>query len=169
MKASSFILIVVFVSRAALAGKGPAYVGTDNHPTGGPGATNQQVIFHLGDKGFHVEGPGKCGHLFLGGFAFGHPDPRLSDKNAVCGHGYVIRLLPPITGPAPLSILPIEPPMPVESGAQAVDAARLIRDMLPRLDKSDGDTAPVVLQIRDRILSMDVTNGYKFMPKRQPR
>jgi hypothetical protein len=140
----------------------------DTHPTGGPGATGEHMTFDFNDP--RIEGPGKCGHMFLGGFAFGHPDPRIKNPEAVCGHGYAAPAGPPHTGPAPLSILPIEAPMPVESGsASAVDAAKLIRDMLPKIDKSDGDKMPVVIQIRDTIRSLDVLSSAKSTPKRQVR
>jgi hypothetical protein len=165
MKVVCFATIVVLICSNAIAGtgaKGAVYTVADNHPTGGAGATGNRIRLKQGDP--RIQGPGKCGDLFLGGFAFGHPDPRIKDPSAVCGHGLVIPLFPSINGPAPLSILPIEAPMPVEG-----DAANVIRDLLPKIDKSDGDRMPVVIQIRDTIRSLDVLNGAKSTPRRQVR
>jgi hypothetical protein len=170
MKAVGFATIVVLICSNAIAGtgaKGAVYTVADNHPTGGAGATGNRLTLKQGDP--RIQGPGKCGNLFLGGFAFGHPDPRIKDPSAVCGHGLVIRLHAPITGPAPLSILPIEAPMPVESGGSAADAAKLIRDMLPKLDKAEGDQVAAVVQLRQNLRAMDSLISIKSTPKRQPR
>jgi len=181
MKTICFVAIVLAVllvaADGARAGKAQNehWLVFDNHPTGGTGATGQKETFALDDS--RIEGPGKCGHMFLGGTAFGHPDPRIKDPSAVCAHGIAARAPGPVsggpqggeTGPVPLSILPIEAPMPVEGGSASVDAARLIRDMLPKIDKSDGDKMPVVIQIRDTIRSLDVLSSAKNTPKRQAR
>lgn len=145
---------------------------TDDHPTGGGGATGKSLTFNWGDPSHKVEYSKACGNFYLAGFAFGHEDPHIKDPKAVCGHG-IIFFIPTggngNTGPQPLSILPIEAPMPIEPGqASAADAAKLIREMLPRLDKTDGDNMPIVIQMRDSIRRIDVLNGTKFMPKRQP-
>ena len=144
------------------------------HPTP---ATGKSYTFATGDRNFHVFNGGKCGQPYLGGSFQGMPDPRKKDPTQVCGWGKVYIIIDGPgggdtgdTGPAPVSILPIEAPMPVESsGGAAVDAAKLIRDMLPKIVKSDGDKMPVVIQIRDTIRSLDVLNGAKSTPKRQAR
>ncbi len=164
------LILVVICSSTAFARDVVLYVVTDNHPTGGPGKTNHQFTFQKGDPRFQVKGPGKCGDLYLGGFAFGHPSPHRDDPSAVCGHGYVLHLTFARTGPSPVSILPIQAPMPLEENATtAADAAKVIRELLPRLDKSDGDRLPEVVHLRDVIRTIDVLNGVKAIPKRQVR
>src|SRR5882762_6726113 len=109
MKQSSLLSILALLpfSTICLAGKGDSYLVFDNHPTGGAGATGKFIIFKIGDPLYKVEGPGKCGHLFLGGFAFGHPDPRIKNPKAVCGHGVVAIVTHPDESRPTLSILPI--------------------------------------------------------------
>ena len=133
------------------------------HPTP---QTGKSYTFDTKDPNFHILTGGKCGQPYLAGSFRGMADPSIKDPTLVCGWGKVYDAdKPGQTGTAPLSILPIEAPMPVEEGAQA-DAARIIREMLPRLDKSDGDKVPVIIQIRERILTMDVNNTLKYLPKR---
>ena len=97
-----------------------------------------------------------------------HPNPQDADPKAVCGHGYVTIVGPPSTAPTPVSILPIQAPMPMEPGGSAiVDAARFIREMLPRLDKIDGDKLPGIVQLRESIQRIDARNGSRTIPLRQ--
>ena len=147
-------------------------VVNETHPTGGPGALGKTLEFNTGDPAFRIVPPGKggCNGPSLHGFAFGHPDPQKKDPAAVCGHGLVFIITEPKGSSAPLSILPIEAPMPVASsrGLTALESARLIRDMLPKLDKSEGDHAPVVMDIRRSITAMDAAKARKNMPKPTP-
>ncbi len=170
-------LLVLCESSAQAQHKSVVYF---THPTA---ATGPSYIFANNDPNFKVLTGGKCGQPYLSGSFMGMADPSIKDPTQVCGWGKVYQVpdsdkvgkpgnpqtgKPGETGTAPLSILPIEAPMPVEEGAQA-DAARIIRDMLPRLDKSDGDKMPVIIQIRERILTMDVNNTLKYLPKRHTR
>jgi len=166
----SFVALLLF-STTGLAGTGDSYLVFDTHKPGtGKGATGDHIILRIGDPNFKVEGPGKCGNLFLGGFAFGHPDPRLKDPTAICGHGVVAIVTVGDTGRPPLSILPIEAPMPDEfAGEVTLDSAQLIRSFLPRLDRSEGDSQPVVMQMRKDVQLLDVVKASKAIPQRQSK
>ena len=147
----------------------------DDHG-GRPGGTLKNVTFKAGDPRFRVEPPGKCGEPFLGGTAFGHPDPRLTDPKAVCGHGIVTVVHEPNRGRRPLLILPASTTQVAsEEGmgnaapsSVALDPVRLIRDHLPRLDAASGDAVAVVVELRNAIRSRDVVNAMRNVPKPLP-
>ena len=146
----------------------------DDHG-GRPGGTLKSIKFKAGDPRFRVEPPGKCGEPFLGGTAFGHPDPRLTDPKAVCGHGVVTLVTHgPGEGRRPLLILPVSTtPVEPEGGTGtaasiALDPARLIREHLPRLDTVSGDAVAVVVELRNAIRSRDVARAMKNLPKPLP-
>src|SRR5687768_10444674 len=145
----------------------------DDHG-GRPGGTLKNIVFKAGDPRFRIEPPGKCGKPFLGGTAFGHPDPRLTDPKAVCGHGIVTVVTDPQEGRRPLLILPLSTtPVEPEGGTGAaapiaLDPARLIREHLPRLDTVSGDAVAVVVELRNAIRSRDVARAMKNVPKPLP-
>jgi hypothetical protein len=157
---------MVFTATAAFADH--ERVVFDNH-AGRPGGTGKRRTFDLGDPRYQVEPPGKCGEPFLGGTAFGHPDPRFKDPKAVCGHGIVFILTKPHEGRRPLLILPISttPVAPGQGARQAiaVDPARLVREHLPRLDAVSGDGIPVIVELRNAIRSLDVARALKHLPR----
>ncbi len=105
----AMVMASLILTSAAAAGPVTYHV-TDNHPTGGPGATKEDAFISGNDP--RVQLPGKCGHFFLGGFAFGHPDPRIKDPKAVCGHGILFQVTgPPDNGTPPLLITPVTAPV----------------------------------------------------------
>jgi hypothetical protein len=172
MKASiraAIVSVLVLLCSSLASAKHKSEVTDDHYPVGGKGATYQVLVIDSDDP--RIQGPGKCGAFFLGGFALGHPDPRLTNPNAVCGHGIVsVRGHGIDTGRPPISVLPVEAPIPAAPGAEVtMDSAQIIRDLLPRLDKSEGDKMPVVLQIRNSILFLDARNSGKTPPKRVPK
>ena len=146
----------------------------DNHE-GRSGGTGKRLTFTKGDPRFQIEPPGKCGEPFLGGTAFGHPDPRLTDPKAVCGHGIVFVVLDPEVGRRPLLILPVSTaPVDPERGAVAaassvaLDPVTVIREQLPRLDAVAGDAFPAVVELRKAIRARDVARAMMNVPKPMP-
>ena len=146
----------------------------DNHPTGGAGGTGRTIFFNEGDPRFRIEPSGLCGQPFIGGTVNGHPDPRLTNPTAICGHGYVFEL--GIAEPAsrPLSIQPVTTPVAPEAGASpsaggAGSARRVIREQLTQLDRPEGDRLATVIELRSAVHSADVAKARKNAPKRQSR
>jgi hypothetical protein len=146
----------------------------DDHG-GRPGGTLKSIKFEAGDPRFRVEPSGKCGQPFLGGTAFGHADPRLTDPKAVCGHGVVLVVLDPDVGRRPLLILPVSTtPVAPEGGAVAagtpvaLDSTKLVREQLPRLDAVAGDAIPAVVELRRAIRARDVAKAMTNVPTPMP-
>src|SRR5437868_4106173 len=147
----------------------------DNH-NGRPGGTPQSAIFQTEDKNYHLEYSDQCrtsyanyGHFFLGGFAFGHADPRLTDPKAFCGHGIATLVDPPEPRTPALLIMPETSPVdpdaagPVNLGA---DAVAVIQEQLPRLDKPEGDKVLKVVELRKVVAIADTAKALKNLPRR---
>ena len=164
MAAAFACSLLCMVPRALAAEK---WKFTDNHPTGGPGATGKTITFNEGDPRFKIEGPGLCGQTFIGGTVEGHPDPRLTDPNAVCGHG-IARLQAETQDPSrPLSIQPITEPIdPDAASAPAGDARRVIREQLPQLDRPEGDRVAAVRDLRRAVHLADAAKAARNLPRR---
>ena len=140
---------------------------TDEHPTGGPGATGKRIIFTEGDPRYKIEPPGLCGLPFIGGTVDGHPDPRLTNPNAVCGHGIVSDVAFPDEPSRPLSIQPITEPIdPDAPSPPAGDARRVIREQLPQLDRPEGDRMAAVRELRVAVHLADAAKAMRNLPKR---
>jgi hypothetical protein len=149
----------------------------DDH-NGRPGGTGQEATFQTENKNYQLKYSDSCrtssanyGHFFLGGFAFGHPDPSIKDPKALCGHGIARLVEPPSQGTPPLLIMPVTSPVDpeAENPLQAVaDATKVIREQLPRLDKAEGDTVPKVVELRKVLVASDAAKAVKSLPKRTP-
>ena len=143
----------------------------DEHPTGGAGANGKTYYFTEGDPGFQIEPAGLCGQPFIGGTVEGHPDPRLTDASAICGHGYVYEIGGTAQDPSrPLSIQPItepiDPDAPAAPGNQPGDARRVIREQLPQLDRPGGDSMAIIRDLRVAVHLTDVSRAAKSLPRR---
>jgi len=142
----------------------------DEHPTGGAGANGKTYFFTEGDPGFQIEPAGLCGQPFIGGTVEGHPDPRLVDPNALCGHGFVYEIGGIAQDPSrPLSIQPITEPIDPDApapGNQPGDARRVIREQLPQLDRPEGDSMAIIRDLRLAVHLTDVSRATKSLPRR---
>jgi hypothetical protein len=170
--AAGFALAVVWSESSAMAAKRYRFV--DDHPTGGAGATGKMVFFNEGDPRFKIEPAGLCGQPFLGGTYNGHPDPRLADPKAVCGHGYVYETGVAEPPSRPLSIQPVTTPVAPEGAASSATgrggkARRVIREQLTQLDRPEGDRLASVMELRSALHSADVAKAAKNVPKRQSK
>jgi hypothetical protein len=142
----------------------------DNHPTGGPGATGKRIFFTEGDPRYKIEPPGLCGLPFIGGTVEGHPDPRLTNPNAVCGHGYVFERALPDEPSRPLSIQPITEPIDPDAGSSSAgDARRVIREQLPLIDRPEGDRMAAVRDLRAAVHLADAARATLNLPRRRPK
>jgi len=178
---AAFLSVSVQVASVQAGLKPPAnrwWRVVDDH-NGRPGGTKQEVTFQTGDKNYHLEYGDQCrtsyanyGHFFLGGFAFGHPDPRIKDPKATCGHGIATLTAPPETGTPPLLIMPaialVDPDSEAPLNAVA-DATDVIRQQLPRIDKPEGDKLSKVIELRKVVNAADAAKALKNVPKRTPQ
>ena len=154
------------------------YLVIDNHPTGGPGATNLSAI---------VPGPSQPGAIIepptaafpywhVGGVLFGQPDPELTDPSAVGGHGIAIPLPLGSTeaGTVPLAIVPITSPLSPEPAAatgvfgSSAQSPVILSIDVTQLDAHQSKEAKSMTELRDAIHDQDVIHAAKDLPKLIP-